>query len=92
MECLRLMVKDVDFSSNEIRVRSGKGDKDRVTMLPGAVKEPLLTHLQGVKGQHERMFKRIWSCCPARCAGTQISKRWARMGLAVDISCNQPLH
>jgi integrase len=53
MECLRLRVKDVDFSSNEIRVRSGKSDKDRVTMLPGAVKEPLLTHLQGVKRQHE---------------------------------------
>ena len=53
MECLRLRVKDVDFSRNEIRIRSGKGDKDRVTMLPGAVKEPLLTHLQGVKRQHE---------------------------------------
>jgi integron integrase len=53
MECLRLRVKDVDFSSNEILVRSGKGDKDRVTMLPGAVKEPLLTHLQGVRRQHE---------------------------------------
>jgi integron integrase len=53
MECLRLRIKDVDFSTNEIRVRSGKGDKDRVTMLPGAVKEPLLTHLRGVKRQHE---------------------------------------
>jgi integron integrase len=53
MECLQLRVKDVDFSRNEIRVRSGKGDKDRVTMLPGAIKEPLLTHLQGVKRQHE---------------------------------------
>ncbi len=53
MECLRLRVKDVDFSRNEIRIRSGKGDKDRVTMLPGAVKEPLLTHLQGVKRQHK---------------------------------------
>ena len=53
MECLRLRVKDIDFSRNEIRIRSGKGDKDRVTMLPGAVKEPLLTHLQGVKRQHE---------------------------------------
>ncbi len=53
MECLRLRVKDVDFSRNEIRIRSGKGDKDRVTMLPGAAKEPLLTHLQGVKQQHE---------------------------------------
>jgi integron integrase len=53
MECLQLRVKDVDFSTNEIRVRSGKGDKDRVTMLPGAVKAPLLTHLQCVKRQHE---------------------------------------
>jgi integron integrase len=53
MECLQLRVKDVDFSSNEIRVRSGKGDKDRVTMLPDAIKEPLLTHLHGVKRQHE---------------------------------------
>ena len=34
MECLRLPVKDVDFSYNHIVVREGKGDKDRVTMLP----------------------------------------------------------
>jgi integron integrase len=58
MECLRLRVKDVDFSSNEIRVRSGKGDKDRVTMLPGAIKEPLLAHLQGVKRQHEEDIRK----------------------------------
>jgi integron integrase len=53
MECLRLRVKDVDFSRNEIRVRSGKGDKDRVTMLPAAVKEPLLRHLELVRKQYE---------------------------------------
>jgi integron integrase len=58
MECLRLRVKDVDFSSNEIRVRSGKGDKDRVTMLPGAIKEPLLAHLRGVKRQHEEDIRK----------------------------------
>jgi integron integrase len=58
MECLRLRVKDIDFSRNEIRLRSGKGDKDRVTMLPGAVKEPLLTHLQGVKRQHEEDIRK----------------------------------
>ena len=34
MECLRLRVKDIDFNSNEIIVRAGKGDKDRHTMLP----------------------------------------------------------
>jgi integron integrase len=53
MECLRLRVKDIDFACNEIRVRSGKGDQDRVTMLPTAVKEPLSGHLELVRKQHE---------------------------------------
>lgn len=35
LECLRLRVKDVDVSRREILVRDGKGQKDRVTMLPG---------------------------------------------------------
>ena len=39
MECCRLRVKDIDFSQNQIVVRAGKGDKDRYTMLPAAVKE-----------------------------------------------------
>ena len=41
MECMRLRVKDIDFSSNQIVVREGKGNKDRLTMLPAMVKEPL---------------------------------------------------
>lgn len=58
MECCRLRVKDIDFSRNQIVVRAGKGDKDRYTMLPGAVKEPLLQHLQAVKRQHDDDLKR----------------------------------
>jgi integron integrase len=54
MECLRLRVKDVDFSYNHIVVRDGKGDKDRVTMLPLNVKNSLHRHLQEVKTIHER--------------------------------------
>jgi integron integrase len=54
LECARLRVQDVDFASNQIVVRGGKGDKDRVTMLPGAVKEDLARHLERVKRQHER--------------------------------------
>jgi integrase len=38
LECARLRVQDVDFARNQIVVRGGKGDKDRVTMLPGVVK------------------------------------------------------
>ncbi|HSE90373.1 MAG TPA: phage integrase N-terminal SAM-like domain-containing protein, partial [Candidatus Binatia bacterium] len=41
MECCRLRVKDIDFSRNEIVIRAGKGDKDRHTMLPTAIKESL---------------------------------------------------
>ncbi len=41
LECLRLRAKDIDFSSHQILVREGKGNKDRRTMLPAAVKEPL---------------------------------------------------
>jgi len=58
MECCRLRVKDIDFSKNEILVRAGKGDKDRYTMLPGSVKEPLLHHLEAVKRLHETDCKR----------------------------------
>jgi integrase len=61
MECLRLRVKDVDSSCAEIRVRSGKGDKDRVTMLPAAVKEPLRRHLELVKKQYETDLKSGYS-------------------------------
>ena len=40
-ECLRLRVKDIDFTRREILVREGKGNKDRVTMLAAAVEYPL---------------------------------------------------
>ena len=53
MECCRLRVKDIDFSQNQIVVRAGKGDKDRYTMLPAAVKELLIKHLDDGKRQHQ---------------------------------------
>lgn len=52
MECVRLRVKDVDFAMRQIVVRDGKGGKDRVTMLPAALAEPLRAHLLTVKAQH----------------------------------------
>lgn len=52
-ECLRLRVKDIDFERNIITVREGKGSKDRITMLPQPVKEPLRQHLVGIKRAHE---------------------------------------
>ena len=53
MECLRLRVKDVDFSMNQILVRHGKGGKDRITMLPANIVEPLSLHLKRVRALHE---------------------------------------
>lgn len=45
MECVRLRVKDVDFGQREILIRDGKGAKDRVTMLPDVLVQPLEAHL-----------------------------------------------
>ena len=53
-ECLTLRVKDVDFDYRQIVVRQGKGAKDRRTLLPGVVVEPLRVHLVRVKAVHER--------------------------------------
>ncbi len=53
MECIRLRVKDIDFSSNEIIVRDGKGARDRATVLPENAKPGLEDHLQKVKLLHQ---------------------------------------
>ena len=53
-ELCRLRVLDVDFEGNLIVVRSGKGDKDRSTILSEAVKEPLRLHLPKVKALHDK--------------------------------------
>ena len=52
-ECLKLRVKDVEFSYRQILVRDAKGGKDRVTMLPESVIEPLKAHLVRTKALHE---------------------------------------
>ncbi|HEY1140195.1 MAG TPA: integron integrase [Lysobacter sp.] len=52
MECLRLRVKDVDFSRNEITVRDGKGGKDRRTVLPKSLVEPLQREVERARALH----------------------------------------
>jgi integrase len=54
LECARLSVKDIDPGRNQIVVRAGKANKDRLTMLPAAIKADLLRHLDGVRDQHQR--------------------------------------
>lgn len=53
LECAELRVKDLNFDRSELTIRDGKGGKDRVTMLPVAVKVPLRDHLARVKAQHD---------------------------------------
>lgn len=60
MECLRLRVQDIDFSRSEIHIRDGKGGKDRITMLPHAVKAKLQEHLGKVKAVHEKDLAEGW--------------------------------
>ena len=54
MEGVRLRVKDVDFGAGHIIVRDGKGFKDRVTMLPESLREPLRVQLERARVLHER--------------------------------------
>ena len=53
-EALELRVKDLDLEKREVHVRDGKGRKDRRTMLPEALVEPLRVHLASVRDQHAR--------------------------------------
>ncbi len=53
MEVMRLRVKDVDFEKRTILVRDGKGMKDRVTVLPLRLVQPLQTHLIAVRAVHQ---------------------------------------
>ena len=47
-------MQDIDFAANQIVVRGGKGDRDRATMLPAAVKAYLARHLASVREQSRR--------------------------------------
>jgi len=53
-ECVCLRVKDVDFDMRTITIRSGKGDKDRITMLPRSLITPLKTHMEMVLDTYKR--------------------------------------
>jgi integron integrase len=54
LECLRLRVKDIDFSLNQIVVRDGKGKKDRITVLPEGIKPDIEAHLKWVQRIHQQ--------------------------------------
>jgi integron integrase len=57
-ECLQLRIKDIDFGYRQITVHDAKGAKDRVTILPEHLIQPLQTHIQKVKKLHENDLAR----------------------------------
>lgn len=59
-ECISLRVQDLDFSRNSIAVHDGKGGKDRSTMLPVALVQPLKEHLKRVQAIHAQDLKEGW--------------------------------
>ncbi len=53
-ECLMLRVKDVDYNRNCLTIRSGKGNKDRQTLFPEKLKEPILMHFNSIRRIYDR--------------------------------------
>jgi hypothetical protein len=86
------LIKDIDFSRNEVVVRSGKGNKDRYTVLPNAVRAPWMQHPRRVKAQHDADLKNGLACVSLRNALGRKYPMRQRVGLAMSIPCDQPLH
>lgn len=84
---MNLRVQDVDFASNQIVVRGGKGDKDRRTMLPAVVKANLARHLELVRDQHRRDLQHGagWVELPTALARKYANdgREWAWQGLSL---------
>lgn len=58
LEAMRLRAKDLDLGRGEITIRDGKGQKDRATLLPALLREPLPAHLSRVAAQHRHALPR----------------------------------
>ena len=95
LECCRLRVKDVDFATNQIVIRDGKGRKDRVTMLPAAVKPLLMMQIDHVRAQHQADLRRGagWVELPGALLRKRAVKDAVRAaGLAKPATCHTFRH
>lgn len=80
LEAARLRIKDLDMARGEITVRDGKGRKDRVTILPGALIAPLTAHIERIRPQHEADLKRGEGCVELPDALDRSTRTRARTG------------
>ena len=60
METLRLRIQDLDFSAHQVVIRGGKGNKNRVTVLPQNLVNSLQIHLQEVRRLHRQDLAAGW--------------------------------
>ncbi len=89
LECMRLRVKDLDFSANQIVVHGGKGNKDRLTMLPAAVKEPLKRHLNRMREMHEEDVRRGAGWVEATASSRRVRPPAGREGGRLEVGPHQ---
>jgi integron integrase len=80
MELLRLRVQDVDLARGIVTVRGGKGDKDRVTVLPDTLKVPLAGHLERLRGLFEQDLSAglagVWLPPPVENKMPKVGQTW----------------
>ena len=81
LEGLRVRVKDLDFARGQVIVRGGKGDKDRLTMLPDSLRTPLQAHLHRVRDLHQKDlaagFGDVWLPGALRVKWPKAGREWA---------------
>jgi len=81
MECLRLRVADIDFAKQEIFVRDAQGHKNRITLLPASLMNPLKAHLQSVAALHAadlaKGFGEVWMPASLTKKYPDAGKDWA---------------
>jgi integrase len=82
LEALSLRVKDIDLERRSLVVRDAKGQKDRVTVLPDSLVDPLRRHLAEVRRDHERAVAAGFGGveCPTRCSGNIPVPTWTMVG------------
>jgi integrase len=85
LECLRLRIKDLDFDRAEITIRDGKGQKDRVTMVPRTLLESLRTHSAACASSMNTIWQKVTVRLPAVRPGSELSECGSGVGLAVRL-------
>ncbi|MCB1103327.1 MAG: integron integrase [Cephaloticoccus sp.] len=77
MELLRLRVQDLDLERHRLQVRGGKGDKDRVTVLPGALVSRLREQLEWLRELHQSDRE---ACLPGVWLPEGLARKWPKAG------------